>query len=124
MARMCKIYDIYAKATPQRGSWCAGVTATALGDGSKGSWSGGDTKYEGAGARLIHSDPEIVLYGVDSNSVIEIFLAIDDDPKKAGTQNAADKVTFQFEAVEKAGGNTYWYQEGDWILAVDYVFTS
>ncbi|NUP09785.1 MAG: hypothetical protein HOW73_27380 [Polyangiaceae bacterium] len=123
MPRMCRIWDIYAKATPQRGSWCAGVTARALGDGSKASWSGGDTKYEGAAARLIHSDPELLLYGVDPNSVIEIFLAIDDDPKKAGTQNAADKVTFQFTAVEVAGGTYYWYQDGDWNLGVNYGFS-
>jgi hypothetical protein len=122
MARLCRIYDIYANATPQRGSWCAGVTATALGDGSKAKWSGGDTKYEGVGARLVHSQDALVLYGIEPDSLVEIFLAIDDDPKKAGTENAADKVTFRFTAIQKDGGATYWYQEGDWNLAVDYAF--
>lgn len=123
------IFDIWVPATPQRGSWCAGVTVRNL---SKPElppvlWHGGPATYEGETARLFPfpERPTIRFHGVRPGNTYEVFLAIDDDPKKAGTAQAADKLTFQFRAVRDEnnhGQSHHFHQEGDWKVNVEYLF--
>jgi hypothetical protein len=122
------VFDVCVPKTPQRGSWCAGVTVRAVVEPTRQvSWHGGSRTFEGSQARLsISEDGEkLQSLGLDLHHVkggnIEFFLGIDDDPAKAGTLAAADKVTFSFYPEEAAGGKDYWYQSGDWDVRIRYL---
>lgn len=123
------IYDVYVPKTPQHGSWCAGITARTE-SGSQASWSGGKQTYEGKSARLVPGQEPgkpprpamLVLKDVYQGHSIEFFLAIDDDPEKAGTVHAADKITFRFPAGPNNpnGVTCGGYEDAHWKVVVQY----
>jgi hypothetical protein len=121
------VFDVSVPKTPQRGSWCAGVTVSSVAEPThKVSWHGGSRTFEGSQARLSVSEDGKRLQGLglELNHVkggnIEFFLGIDDDPAKAGTPEAADKVTFSFYPEDLAGGKDHWHQGGDWDVRIRY----
>ena len=115
-----KITRIEMKATPQSGTWRAGVEIKQVAErDNSDAWHGGETEFGGASAVL---PVNLTLSGLEAGEQVELFIGLDDDAEDAGSSDAEDQFRPAFKVFPSGTAEKTVHLENgnDWNVFVHY----